>query len=101
MSQTIAHFLNVKEFPFEIKNHSGNLIYFEDQEGYWFKKIFDLNNNPIYYKDSYGFWYEQEFDSNGNITCYKNSEGTITYYQSPYEDKIVEIEGVKYKLSKL
>jgi hypothetical protein len=79
--KTIAEQLNVKDFPFEIKDSDGNEIYYENSGGYWRKR---------------------EYDSNGNEIYYENSKGKIIDKRpKPCEDKVVEIDGVKYKLVKL
>jgi hypothetical protein len=52
--KTIAQQLNVKDFPFEIRDKNNNQIYFEGSKGDWRKQEFDKNNNPIYYEDSSG-----------------------------------------------
>jgi hypothetical protein len=36
--KTIAQQLNIKKFPFTIKNADGNRIYYEDSTGYWVKQ---------------------------------------------------------------
>jgi hypothetical protein len=52
--KTIAQQLNVKDFPFEIRDKNNNQIYFEGSKGNWDKQEYDSNNNPIYYEDSSG-----------------------------------------------
>jgi len=79
--KTIAQQLNVKEFPFEIK---------------------DKNGNQIYSENSTGFWLKREFDSNGNRIYYENSDGKIVDNRPKgCEGKVVEIDGKKYKLTEL
>jgi hypothetical protein len=79
--KTIAQQLNVKEFPFEIK---------------------DKNGNQIYSENSTGFWLKSEFDSNGNRIYYENSDGKIVDNRPKgCEGKVVEIDGKKYKLTEL
>ena len=86
----------------EIKDKNGNLIYFEDLDGFWVKRKYDSDGKEIYYELSTGFWAKWEYDSQGNEIYYKNSNGTIIDSRpKPSEDKIVEIDGVKYKLIKL
>ena len=70
---TIAEQLNLKEFPFIIKNSNGKQIYYEDSTGYWWKRQYDERNNQIYSEDSEGFWAEREYDSRNNQINYKNS----------------------------
>lgn len=75
MKQTIAQQLNIKDFPFEIKDKNGNEVYFEDSDGYWEKREYDSKGNEVYFEDSEGFWYKQEFDSKGNKVYFENSKG--------------------------
>jgi hypothetical protein len=119
--KTIAQQLNVKEFPFEIKNSQGKIIYYEESngfwckyeydsqgkeiyyensEGYWCKREYNSNGNVIHYKDSNGYWNKSEYDSNGKEIYYENSTGSIIDNRSKptCEGQTVEIDGVKYKL---
>ena len=75
--KTIAKQLNVKEFPFEIKDKNNNEIYYEYSNGFWSKREFDSNNNEIYWEDSNGSWWKHEYDSNNNEIYYENSKGSI------------------------
>jgi len=52
--KTIAQQLNIKEFPFFIKDSNGDVIYFENSNGYWWKCEYDSNGNKIYYENSKG-----------------------------------------------
>ena len=52
--KTIAQQLNVKDFPFKIKDKNGNVIYSEDSYQYWVKTEYDSNGNLIYFKNSDG-----------------------------------------------
>ena len=118
--KTIAQQLNVKEFPFEIKDKNGNEIYSEDSNGYWRKRERDSNGTEIYYENSTGSWCKREYDSNGNEIYYEfsdgywykneyDSNGNLIYWENSYgeiidnrpkgcEGKVVEIDGKKYKL---
>lgn len=51
MNKTIAEQLNIKEFPFKIKDKNGNEIYYEDSNKYWCKKEFDLNGKRYQLKE--------------------------------------------------
>jgi hypothetical protein len=73
--KTIAQQLNIKEFPFEIKDKNNNKLYFENSYGYWIKREFDKNNNEVYYENSDGFWVKREFDENNNQLYVENSNG--------------------------
>ena len=73
--KTIAEQLNIKEFPFVIKDKNGNKIYWEDENGYWIKTEYDSKGNRIYLEDSYGFWIKTEYDSKGNKIYWEDSNG--------------------------
>lgn len=118
--KTIAEQLNIKEFPFNIKDENENVIYYEDSDGCWSKREFDSDGNRIYSEDSSGFWYKQEFDSDGREVYFEgsneywcrrefDSDGNEIYYENSkgkiidnrpksLEGKVVEIEGFKYEL---
>jgi len=80
--KTIARQLNIKEFPFEIKDKRGNQIYFELSDGYWHKREYNSNGYQIYGEDSDGMI----IDKRPKETC---------------NGKIVQIDGKKYKLTQL
>ena len=86
----------------EIKDKNGNRIYLEGSYGYWVKHEYDSQGNCIYFEGSDGYWVKREFDSQGNEIYWENSYGRIIDNQpKPCENKIVEIDGVKYKLTKV
>ncbi len=51
--KTIAQQLNIKTFPFIIKDSDGNQIYFEWSDGVWSKKEW-ADGKVIYREDSHG-----------------------------------------------
>jgi len=76
--KTIAQQLNIKSFPFEVKDNNGNLLYREDNDGYWVKKEYNNNGSKqTYYINSYDFWFKREYDEKNNLLYYENSEGEI------------------------
>ena len=79
--KTIAQQLNIKDFPFEIKDKKGRRLYYENSNGFWYKRERDENGKEIYYEDSNG-----KIEDNRPKTC---------------EGKVVEIDGKKYKLIEL
>ena len=74
---TIAQQLKIKEFPFEIKDSNGNVIYRENSDGFWIKREYDSDDKEIYSEDSNGFWIKREYDSNGNQIYWEDSDGKI------------------------
>jgi hypothetical protein len=93
--KTIAKQLNIKKFPFKIKDSDGKVIYREDSDGYWEKQEWD-GGKVIYREDSDGYWEKQEWDGDkviywedsngfwvkrewagGEMIRYENSDGII------------------------
>jgi len=122
--KTIAQQLGIKDFPFEIKDKNGKLIYSETSKGYWSKSEYDSNGNKIYFETSKGYWVKYEYDSNGKEIYAEtsngywakreyDSNGKEIYFENSYgkvidnrpkpscEDKVVEIDGKKYKLTQI
>jgi len=101
--KTIAQQLNVKDFPFRIKDKNGNVIYYETSKGYSLKREFDSNGKLIYYETSDGVWTKREYDSKRNLIYFENSKGVVidNRPKPSCEDKIVEIDGKKYKLTEV
>jgi hypothetical protein len=75
--KTIAQQLNIKEFPFEIKDKNGKLLYAEDSYGYWSKCERDENGNVRYYENS-----------NGKIIDNRVKEMTISEAEKEFKIKI-------------
>ena len=75
--KTIAQQLNIKSFPFQIKDANGNQIYYENSGGKWAKKEYDANGNQIYYEHSGGYWVKREYDANNKEVYYEDSKGDI------------------------
>ena len=72
--KTIAQQLNVTDFPFRIKDKQGNVLYFENSEGYWGK---------------------YEYDSDGNVIYCEDSDGVII--DNRPKNEIITLNGIKYK----
>jgi hypothetical protein len=117
--KTIAQQLNIKDFPFEIKDKEGNKIYCEDNNGYWYKREWK-DGLEVYCENSYGYWYKKEWKDgngiyfensnrfwwkreyeNGNEIYHENSHGVIIDNrpkERPCVGKKVTIDGVDYEL---
>ena len=112
-------------FPIEIKDDYGNKTYCEESNGFWRKYEYNADGNETYYEESNGFWRKYEYNADGNETCCENStgywhkyeynaDGNETYYEESNgykrgtpksartcEGKVVEVDGIKYKLTAL
>ena len=87
--------------PIKIKNEAGKETYFEDSNGYWWKRKYDSVGNETYYENSQGYWYKSEYDSEGKETYSENSDGFkkgTPRSAKTCEGKVVEVDGVKYEL---
>ena len=56
-------------------NNQGNIIYFENSNGFWAKKEYNNQGNLIYHENSNGYWVKREYDEEGNKTYHENSNG--------------------------
>ena len=92
MSKTIAQQLNVKEFPFEIKDKNGKEIYFENSNGTWSKHEYNQNGKIIYYENSTGYWSKQEYNQNGKEIYFENSSGYWCKYEYDQNGKEIYFE---------
>ena len=80
-TKTIAQQLNIKSFPFNIKDDKGNQIYLEYSHGYWVKSQFVEKDNQVYYETSNGYWVKSQFDEKGNEIYFEYSHGYWTKKQ--------------------
>ena len=64
-----------------VVNQKGNLIYLEDDDGFWEKREYDDQGNKIYFETSDGFWSKREYDEQGNNNYYEDSNGTVIDYR--------------------
>ena len=82
-NKTIAQFLGITEFPYRINDNNGNVIYYEESEGFWAKAEYDSSGNKIYFENSNGYWSKGEYDSSGNQIYIENSRGY--WYKREYD----------------
>ena len=91
-------------FPIEIKDTKGNQTYFEKSYGFWYRCEYDANGKVTYYENSNDYWERWEYDANGNETYYENGDGFkrgTPKSSKTCEGKVLEIDGLKYKLTAL
>jgi len=73
--KTIAQQLNIKTFPFIIKDDDGQEIYREWSNGVWSKQEY-ADGQMIRYEDSKGFWQKWEY-AGGEMIYWVTSDGII------------------------
>jgi len=91
-------------FPIVIKDANGYVTYYENSGGYWCKYEYDADGNQTYYENSTKNWERFERDSNGRATYYEDSDGYkrgTPRSAKTCESKVVEVDGIKYKLTAL
>ena len=91
-------------FPIQIKDDKGNETYHEDSSDYWYRYEYDAKGRKTYYEDIDGYWYRYERAANGNATYSEDSDGFkrgTPKSAKTCEGKVVEVDGIKYKLTAL
>ena len=83
------------EYPIQLFDSRGNLLYIEDADGSWYKKEIGSNGNVIYEENSSGTI--REYDFNGNEIYYENPDGVIIDKRPKNEYTIKEIEKIMGK----
>ena len=77
MKKTIAQQLGVTDFPFEVRDRRGNIIYKEYKEGFWVKREFDSENRELHFQRSDNYWVKWEYDEEGEEIYYEDSNGLV------------------------
>ncbi len=91
-------------FPIKIKDAKGEVTYFENSYDYWYKYERDDKGYVTYYENSNDYSCRYERDANGNPTYFENSNGAkwgTPRSAKTCEGKVVEVDGIKYKLKAL
>ena len=125
LSETLTELGIAFSFPIQIKDAKGNETYYENSDGFWYRCEYDANGNETYYEDSDGDWARYEYDAYGRVTYFEDNadywaryerddKGYETYYENSLgvkrgapkssktcEGKVVEVDGIKYKLKAL
>jgi hypothetical protein len=104
LSETYKELGIAFSFPIEIKDANGCMIYYEDSDDYWYRFVYDANGYVTYYENIGDYWYRYERGANGYETYYEDSDGTKRGTPRPAktcDGKVVELDGIKYKLKAL
>ena len=104
LSETFTELGIAFSFPIRINDAKGNQTYYENSADYWAKWERDANGKETYWENSNDCWVRTERDANGNITYLENSRGIkrgTPRSAKTCEGKVVEVDGIKYKLTAL
>lgn len=95
LSETLKEMGIAFTFPIEIKNEVGNETYYENSNGFWWKReydsagnqtyyeTYDSTGNQTYYETSNGYWRKRAYDQLGKVTYYEDSDGL--WFKSEYD----------------
>lgn len=67
-------------------------------------QIMEANDRVTYFEDSDDYWERYERDANGNETYFENRDGVMRgtpKSAKTCEGKVIEVDGLKYKLTAL
>lgn len=105
LSETLTELGIAFSFPIKINDAKGNETYHEDSDGFWCRWERDAKGKVTYYENSKGYWHRYEYDAKGNQTYFERSDGIIKEgtpkSAKTCEGKVVEVDGIKYKLTAL
>ena len=104
LSETYKELGIAFSFPIEIIDAECNETYYEDSDGYCERREYDANGKLTYYEDSDDHWYRREYDANGDESYFEDSKGVkrgTPRSAKTCEGKVVEVDGIKYKLKAL
>ena len=104
LSETLTELGIAFSFPIKIKDANGNLTYREGSKGYCERYERDANGKVTYHEDSNDYWERYEYDAKGKVTYYEDSNGVkwgTPKSSKTCEGKVVEVDGIKYKLKAL
>jgi len=83
--KTKAQQLNIKEFPFEIKNENGKVIYYENENGFWWNIEYDSDGNKIYSENFPDYSRKWKYDSDGKEIYYEFKRWNVSHYLNTKE----------------
>jgi len=78
--KTKAQQLNIKEFPFEIKDENGKVIYYENENGFCWSIEYDSHGNKIYSENFPDYSRKWKHNSEGKEIYYEFKRWNVTYY---------------------
>jgi len=104
LSETLKELGIAFTFPIDIKDANGDVTYYETSDGYWERWEYDANDKVTYVENSDGYWERWEYDAKGKQTYCETSDGNKSgtpRSAKTCEGKVVEVDGIKYKLTAL
>ena len=104
LSETLTELGIAFSYPIEINDSNGNETYCEESNGFWRKYEYNADGNETCCENSTGYWHKYEYNADGNETYYEESNGYkrgTPKSARTCEGKVVEVDGIKYKLKAL
>ena len=104
LSDTLTELGIAFSFPIEIMEANDRVTYCEESNGFWRKYEYNADGNETCCENSTGYWHKYEYNADGNETYYEESNGYkrgTPKSARTCEGKVVEVDGIKYKLKAL
>lgn len=60
------------------RDEYGNLIFYQNSNGWWWRKEFDDRGNCLYHADASGWWVRNTYNENNEKIGYENYLGIKT-----------------------
>ena len=100
--------MGVVEGSLALYNERGEVVYYENANGYWARSKYNEAGKQVYYQNSKGSWEKKRYNGAGEVVYCANSKGIIrdnrpstlfTDYDRPSKLKILtDVNGTQYKL---
>ena len=71
------------EYPIKLYDKDGKQVYFEDSDGYCWKREYD-DGKQVYFEASNGYWWKYEY-KDGKHVYFENSNGDIIDNREPVD----------------
>jgi len=90
---TIAQRLNIKDFPFVVRDSGGRIIYYENSHHFWEINEYEQSGKQIYYENSEGLIEDYRPKPEANILGHWHKGGD----ESPQEEPKVKLTQSEFK----
>jgi YD repeat-containing protein len=76
-----------------IYDNRGNIVSYQDNEhDFSYIVKYDENNNILFYQENTGYWYSKRYDERGNVIRYNNSSGYTCWMKYDFDNDLIEYQ---------
>lgn len=72
-------------YPIRKFDVNGHCLYYENEDGFWYKQIYNENGYCTYYENSNGHYLNRQLDNEGFVIYATNHEGKVLDCRKNYE----------------